>query len=675
MAASTHLGYRADIDGLRAVAVLSVVVFHFFPEYLPGGFIGVDIFFVISGFLITSIIYTDLQSNKFSFISFYARRILRIFPALILVLLICFLYGWFILLPNEYAVLGKHILGGALFSSNIVLWNESGYFDNTAIMKPLLHLWSLGIEEQFYIFWPLLIYFICKFRVDIILVIFLLFTLSFGLNIYLVKHDTIAAFYFPLARFWELLVGAGVAVIQKNDLQLYSRSSLEKFKILSYNFNYITDNSIFKNHIIIWPLLSASLLLAGLIFIKQDFTYPSYWALFPVVGSCIILFTEEKSFVNNNFLSQKILVFIGLISYPLYLWHWPFVSYLKIAEGTNVSNLDKIIAIMLSILLAWITYYFVERPIRNGKEQKNKAFILISLMFFMASIGGWSYFFGFNRDFARSAEILDQYVEFKPYPKPIGQHLEKQYGFLALGNNVEQKVVVFGDSHAEQYINSFDAIIQNNKMNISNPPQILFAITHGKSLMDLGDVFISIQNDQSIGKVIFSYYWALQYRSDKVNYSIRCCGDGPSGSVGNHIPNPFSVQEIEQLNNVLENSIKSLINAGKKVYIVLDNPFGEEFAPQLMFKKRSLLQGIQLSLCPVPSSVALERTVPARNYLEGISRKTGAVLIDPFEFLCDATMCRTITDEGVPINKDYDHLSFYSSKYLVRYFDFILPTK
>ena len=153
-----HPKYRRDIDGLRAVAVLAVVAFHAFPNWVKGGFIGVDVFFVISGYLISTIIFESLDKGTFSFSEFYARRIKRIFPALIIVLVACFTFGWFALFPHEYKQLGEHIAAGAGFLSNIVLWKDAGYFDNAADTKPLLHLWSLGIEEQFYIVWPFLLW-------------------------------------------------------------------------------------------------------------------------------------------------------------------------------------------------------------------------------------------------------------------------------------------------------------------------------------------------------------------------------------------------------------------------------------------------------------------------------------------------------------------------------------
>lgn len=204
----THPKYRADIDGLRAIAVLSVVIFHAFPKLLVGGFIGVDIFFVISGFLISTIIMGSLEQNSFSFIEFYSRRIKRIFPALLLVLIASFVFGWFMLLADEYKQLGKHIAGGAGFVSNFFFWNESGYFDNAAETKPLLHLWSLGIEEQFYIIWPLLLWLSWKNRFSLLTSTIIVIVISFALNVVKVQSDTTAAFYSPQTRFWELLAGS-----------------------------------------------------------------------------------------------------------------------------------------------------------------------------------------------------------------------------------------------------------------------------------------------------------------------------------------------------------------------------------------------------------------------------------------------------------------------------------
>src|ERR1700722_12142973 len=209
--AAKQLGYRPDIDGLRAVAVLAVIGFHAFPAWIRGGFVGVDVFFVISGYLISTILLAGMEHGSFRFAQFYIRRIRRIFPSLIVVLLACMAAGWFLLFSFEYKALGKHVAGSAAFVSNFVLWNEAGYFDKAAATKPLLHIWSLGIEEQFYIVWPLLLYLVWKRKAATLALLVLLLAFSFTFNV--MSSDQAADFYSPLTRFWELMAGAVLAYL------------------------------------------------------------------------------------------------------------------------------------------------------------------------------------------------------------------------------------------------------------------------------------------------------------------------------------------------------------------------------------------------------------------------------------------------------------------------------
>ena len=209
------LRYRADIDGLRALAVLAVILFHTFPNELPGGFVGVDVFFVISGYLITQIILEDLDSGSFTAASFYARRVRRIFPALIVVLIATFAFGWHYFLPMELASLGKNILASALFSANLMLLSEVGYFDVAAHLKPLLHLWSLGIEEQFYLVWPLLLWSLPRKR--LLLATGVILSASFTLNIAMIADHPSETFYLPFTRAWELMAGAVLAQTSRKD--------------------------------------------------------------------------------------------------------------------------------------------------------------------------------------------------------------------------------------------------------------------------------------------------------------------------------------------------------------------------------------------------------------------------------------------------------------------------
>ena len=301
----SHPKYRPDIDGLRAVAVLAVVAFHAFPNWVRGGFIGVDVFFVISGYLISTIIFENLDKGTFSFAEFYARRIKRIFPALLLVLIACFAFGWFALLADEYKQLGKHIAAGAGFISNFTLWNEAGYFDNSADTKPLLHLWSLGIEEQFYIVWPLLLWFAWKRKFNLLTITIVVAIASFVLNIKGIKHDMVATFYSPQTRFWELLSGSLLAWVT-----LYKKDSFAnvKHKVdwwlsrIVYSEKQGADGKTLSK---VLSFIGLLLLVYGFWIINKELSFPGKWALVPVLGAVLIIIAGSKAWVNRTILSNN----------------------------------------------------------------------------------------------------------------------------------------------------------------------------------------------------------------------------------------------------------------------------------------------------------------------------------------------------------------------------------
>ncbi|HMS27032.1 MAG TPA: acyltransferase family protein [Burkholderiaceae bacterium] len=357
----SHPSYRPDIDGLRAIAVLLVVVHHAFPKLLPSGFIGVDLFFVISGFLITTIIFQNLERGSFSFLDFYTRRIKRIFPALALVLIACLVYGWFSLLPADYKLLGKHTVAGAAFVSNFAFWNESGYFNGDSKLKPLLHLWSLGIEEQYYIVWPLLAWLAWKKQVNLLKVCLTLLLLSLLANIVTVKYNAVAAFFSPATRFWELLVGSVLAYVA-----LHRAASPQ------------SDKHGLRNNQAAW--VGGLLLLIGLVFIKPERRFPGFWALLPTLAAYLIIYAGPHAWLNRAVLSNKLLVWFGLISFPLYLWHWPLLVAADRSSVEPVSTELLITIIVISIVLAWTTYRLIERPIRFGKHKGNSTAIWLVLI-------------------------------------------------------------------------------------------------------------------------------------------------------------------------------------------------------------------------------------------------------------------------------------------------------
>jgi len=348
-----HLSYRPDIDGLRALAVLSVVLFHAFPEWIHGGFIGVDIFFVISGYIISSIILKDLENQTFSFSNFYIRRIKRIFPALLTVLISCLVFGWFFLLADEYKELGKHAFGASTFTNNFMLWQESGYFDNQSESKPFLHLWSLSVEEQFYLLWPFFLWIAFKWKKHLSITLsFLAFGFTF-LHFYIFYPDRIAAFYAPQARFFELLIGASIA-----------------FKHIRLKAHDLERGNKFRS---IQSWVGLALILIGIQITTKQSHFPGWFALLsPVLGAAMVIDNQKNSWLNKYLFSKKIIVWVGLISFPLYLWHWPLISFAFIIESQTPSLYIRIGLVILAFILAALTYYFIERPIRFSSNQNSK---------------------------------------------------------------------------------------------------------------------------------------------------------------------------------------------------------------------------------------------------------------------------------------------------------------
>ncbi|WP_448651433.1 acyltransferase family protein [Pseudomonas fluorescens] len=360
---STHQKYRPDIDGLRAIAVLAVVAFHAFPSKIKGGFIGVDVFFVISGFLISGIIMGHLKNNSFSLLDFYSRRVNRIFPALLLVMTSVWAFSLLSLFPIELAQLGKHMLGGATFVSNLVLLDEVGYFDSANETKLMLHLWSLGVEEQFYLIWPILLMICWRFKLKIIAAIITIGAVSFALNAYFAVANPSLDFYSPHTRFWELLFGAGLAYFANpaNTLPVADSQAVQKAK------NALSFIGLFL------------ILIAIKVFSKR-YMFPGWWALFPVVGASLIIYAGPASWVNAKLLSSRPMVAIGLISFPLYLWHWPILAIATEMNGETPSAAVRWALVALSFLLAWLTYKVIELPLRKARRKHVQSVVLTALM-------------------------------------------------------------------------------------------------------------------------------------------------------------------------------------------------------------------------------------------------------------------------------------------------------
>jgi peptidoglycan/LPS O-acetylase OafA/YrhL len=440
--------YRPDIDGLRAVAVLGVVAFHAFPRWLHSGFVGVDVFFVISGYLISSIIYNALRVGRFSYIEFYMRRIRRIFPALLVVLALSVVAGWVLLLPDEYKQLGREVAAGAGFAANFLFWSQSGYFDTQAAVKPLLHLWSLGIEEQFYLIWPLLLAFLYRRTRRVAMWIALLMCASFVVNALGIQNHASAMFYLPTSRFWELLSGALLAYW----VMFASASRLDTVAQTSKT-------------VLAW--CGVLMLAVSAAEINEQSAFPGYWALLPV-GGTLCLIASSGSWVNRELLGQRVLVFIGLISYPLYLWHWVLLALLRMRlyDDAEPPRTPRIIAVLLSVVLAWATYELVEKPIRFGKGSGVRALWkpagLVASMVLVGVTGAAVYrsdgvaqrypaelrpLAAFEFDDARRwyTEVLDGAC-FDQDPVDVDSDLGAQC--VQAANGRKRLLAVWGDSHA-----------------------------------------------------------------------------------------------------------------------------------------------------------------------------------------------------------------------------------
>ncbi len=346
--------YRPELDGLRAIAVGAVILYHgqikiFGFEIFKGGFIGVDIFFVISGYLITSIILKELiLSGTFSFKNFYERRIRRILPALLFVMLISILFAWTYLLPEAFIDFSKSILYSIGFSSNSY-FHYSGqiYGDESGLLKPFLHTWSLSVEEQFYIIFPLVLLITFKyFRKYLLAILVIILLISLQTADWGSRNYQSATFYFFYTRIWELLAGSILAYFE------IIKGQIAKKKI---------SNFIFQ---------SLGLILIGhsILFFDDKMFHPSFYTLSPIIGTCFIIWFSNKDELITKILSTKLFVGIGLISYSLYLWHYPIFVFSRIVEFTQGSLFRKLLLLIILFIISIFTYFFIERPARNKKN-------------------------------------------------------------------------------------------------------------------------------------------------------------------------------------------------------------------------------------------------------------------------------------------------------------------
>lgn len=351
------LEYRPDIDGLRAVAVLMVLVVHASSSRLVNGYVGVDLFFVISGYLITSILCGELAAGQFSLRDFYVRRVNRIFPALVLVLLFCMVLGPALMYPAEYGQMGKSALFSALFSANIHFYLESGYWDVASKLKPLLHLWSLGVEEQFYLVWPLILLWAHRTRRSMVSVSLALLFGSLVINLLLTTRSQAAGFYLPFGRLWELACGGLMACIQwQRNLGCSSGSHAE------------AEGQGVRN-VMGWSGIALLAATQGAS-INAD-AFPGFYAVAVVLAAAMLVLAGPGAWFNRKVLAHPVLVYVGRLSYPLYLWHWPLLVFARLIGDGQWSSFHRNLAVAASVVLAVLTHHGVERPLTRLVARKN----------------------------------------------------------------------------------------------------------------------------------------------------------------------------------------------------------------------------------------------------------------------------------------------------------------
>jgi peptidoglycan/LPS O-acetylase OafA/YrhL len=669
--------YRPDIDGLRAVAVLAVIAFHAFPDQVNGGFVGVDIFFVISGFLISSIIFGNLDRNFFSFWQFYARRIRRIFPALILVSASSLAFGWFALLTDEYKQLGKHVAGAAGFIANFVFWREAGYFDNAASTKPLLHLWSLGVEEQFYLVWPSLLWVAWKARINFRLVATIIVFFSIGFNIqYGIAHDAVADFYSPVTRFWELLLGALLAYGRSTRSNLNPRA-LDHLSDICDRFGLrrcLSVGTATFDHI--KSILGGALIAFAIVFISDKRFFPGWWAILPTVGTYLLLSAGPLA-IFNRVLSNRLLVWLGLVSYPLYLWHWPVLSFARIVNQAPPSPEFQTGALLASFVLAVTTYWLMERPIQRSDRYGGMIVFLLSIV--MAGMG-YSGYSVFKHDGIESRAVVQLNPIFNTgnegdaaglWVRGCGYRDTTTFETCRIDKSGTANYAIFGDSKTSSLCpglirESYDRMkwlcIGGSGINgaaipvISNDP-----IYNGPGADPKGIRYLAAD--------------ALA-----TNPAIRVVVLTTASRVLYHLKSDSSIEDLPESKygdiafTGLDRMVEKLVDAGKKVVITIDNP---TLLGPLDCMARTTAIPIVNKLFGLKNkencSISYDRQVAlSQNYRDMLSRLQtkhleSLQIFDPTEALCDMKARRCSSSmNGRLLYEHSDHISDYGATLVAR---------
>ena len=655
---SPKLFYRAEIDGLRAIAVISVILYHaqmllFGRDWFEGGFIGVDIFFVISGYLITRIILSELESKgSFSFLNFYERRARRILPMLFVVIFVSVPYAWQSLLPSDFVEYAESILASLFFGSNFFFYfSTTEYGADSALLKPFLHTWSLGVEEQFYLVFPILAIVAFKhFRKHFLTILIGLSLLSLQFSELMEARNADLNFYLPFSRFWELAVGSILA-----HRELYHKPSNEGF----------TSKSL--------PMIGLYLIAYSILFFDGKTPHPSFNTLIPIIGVALIIGFASKDELVGKVLGSKPFVWLGLISYSAYLWHFPIFAFSRM--GKDPTNYDKFEWICLTLILSVASYFLVEKPFRNIEViRRNRFFVLIcfaavslsSLMFYSIKTDGiWERY-----TLAQKELILGfNEAEFRALKHPLGSkgvHLRSNKTIVDCNMRTpieacrygNEKIVFLGDSFIGQYERAFIDVFQlgfisfnyeqcpfvSNQIWFGNVAECPYVNEERRKLIEEFD-------DEKIF-IVSAAYGQFDYPKRRVENPIA---DGRALRTKGE-----AVQPTEAWNSYLAN-IEWLASKGHKVVLLRSKPNVKNDGPKWLGANLNYLPKMNFPRVLNDSIPSLIKAADDENFPS--FDNPNILVVDPTEALCDliSDICMDVMENYGPLFNGGNHLSYLGS--------------
>ena len=627
--------YRREIDGLRAIAVVSVILFHANFDIFSGGFVGVDVFFVISGYLITKIILTEIRLGKFSIVNFYERRARRILPALFLVMLVCVPFAWFWLLPIDMKDFSQSLIAVSFFASNILFWREGGYFDTAAELKPLLHTWSLAVEEQYYVLFPLFMILFWKLGKRWILVMLgLLFIASFIVAQYVSYVDPVAAFYLLPTRAWEFLIGTFAAFLQ--------------YKLNRNKFSKITKE--------IGGWIGIALILFAVLTFNKATPFPGLYAFVPTLGTILVILFATKQTNVNKFVGNKAFVGIGLISYSAYLWHYPLFAFARHISLTEPSHSIFLILSLLSLIFAYFSYRFIETPFRSKiRFDRSLIFtfaIMLSFIFILFGLYGHKSN-GFQSRL--NSNIISKVPDMLLFENQVRECWQIVEGNSATSSSctlgANNGPIVFGllgDSHAGSLLHVLDqetkkiGLKGKNYSYRSCPPlSTAKPYTQGRHELLCNDLrknfFRAINtNPSSIPDVVIvSSRWTFLMEKEPFNNREGGVEHGNSW-LWDFTATTTGGNYSDNMRSEITESIQMILNAGKVVILIYPIPEMGWDVPRLLLRNLLFNKNISSDFASVSYDRFLERNKSTIEMLDAIDGGNNLIRIIPQKVLCNS---------------------------------------